>query len=255
VSATGRGHARDALDFYETPTDAIDPLLVKLEERGLGVGGGVVLDPGCGTGAIGARALAHGAARVVGVELDLHRGAQAFTQGLTVVQEDFLAMPRPLERDIAALDATGLFNPPYRTKQYREAARDFICKARLLCPVVGALVRQGFFGSCRSRRDLIENAGLRLTADLPYRPSFCVACTCKLCGGSWRYRAGTPKAECLHPDEGLDTRTGEPCSWRGVPPSGARGAAYKASDKDSADYCWGIWQRGYAGPVERIWLW
>lgn len=53
VSATGRGAERSPLDFYETPAWCVDELLA--------VGGfsdfgdGVILDAGCGTGAISAR--------------------------------------------------------------------------------------------------------------------------------------------------------------------------------------------------------
>ena len=114
MSSTNRGRARNTLDQYETPWEAVAPLLPHLPRSRF------VLDPCCGTGAMVARAALALGALPLGIEVD---GTRPFVDGMTTVQvADALTVSWPASDLI-------LTNPPYVLavefvlRGIREAAR------------------------------------------------------------------------------------------------------------------------------------
>ena len=114
MSSTNRGRARNTLDQYETPWEAVAPLLPHLPRSRF------VLDPCCGTGAMVVRAAQALGALPLGIEVD---GTRPFVDGMTTVQvADALTVSWPASDLI-------LTNPPYVLavefvlRGVREAAR------------------------------------------------------------------------------------------------------------------------------------
>jgi hypothetical protein len=98
MSSTNRGRARNTLDQYETPWEAVAPLLPFLPRAR------VILDPCCGTGAMVVRAAQALGALPLGIEVD---GTRPFVDGMTTVQvADALTVSWPASDLI-------LTNPPY----------------------------------------------------------------------------------------------------------------------------------------------
>jgi len=166
MSATGRGAAREPLDFYRTPKWCVDALLEREKFPPL------VLDPGCGDGsilkALRAAKRRPGAFRGFGVELDPERAAEATRAGLRVIEGDFLFYASRMRGLSPAAAVVG--NPPYRL------AADFARAALELVPhyaKVAFLLRLNFLGSSRRRIDLVgERSPLRRVIVLSKRPSF-----------------------------------------------------------------------------------
>ncbi len=229
MSSTNRGAERAGLDFYATPAHCVDVLGRMI---GPEVYGDAVLDAGCGTGAIALGLAEHvGEGRVLGIEVDEARAAEAERAGLVVARGDFLALD-----GLDGLAEHVAMNPPYtHAAAFVRHALDLVEQGGL----VAALLRIGFLGSASSRLDLVGPAScLRSVGVLSKRPSFCTSCTCRSCGGSWQFAAGAPLGDCRHPEI-----EGPPCPLEGVKPKG--GAAYRATRTDSADYAWLVWQKGY----------
>lgn len=67
MSSTNRGRARNALDQYETPWSAVEPLLPRLYKHR------VILDPCCGTGAMVMRVAKELGGQALGIEVDEKR--------------------------------------------------------------------------------------------------------------------------------------------------------------------------------------
>jgi len=120
MSSTNRGRGRNTLDQYETPWEAVAPLLPHLPRSRF------VLDPCCGTGAMVVRAAQALGALPLGIEVD---GTRPFVDGMTTVQvADALTVSWAHGITSAPCDLI-LTNPPYVLavefvlRGIREAAR------------------------------------------------------------------------------------------------------------------------------------
>jgi SAM-dependent methyltransferase len=125
VSATGRGAERADLDFYRTPQWCVDAIVPHLPK------GGIVLEPGCGDGAILEALLDHGF-KLMGVELDPARAAKARCITPAIWEGDYLAL------DDEPMCHLVIGNPPY------SLAEEFVRKSlRMVRPdgVVAMLLR------------------------------------------------------------------------------------------------------------------
>lgn len=176
MSATGRGGAREADDFYATPTWAVQAGLSMLGPASPRI---LVRDPCCGDGAILAVAARAGFA-VCGVELDAERAsaarvniAQIVTAELppgpgewpAIVTGDFLRGVKPTA-DARPADTWGdVVNPPYREAEafVYESMRDApdFCLYLLRMAFLATSTRRDFW------RDFVADVGL-----LVRRPSF-----------------------------------------------------------------------------------
>jgi len=246
-----RGRRLDAnpLDFYETPAACVDDLAEYLPELrhapSARVRPALVLDAGCGTGAIGLGLVeAFGPSLtpiVIGVELDEARACEAERRGLQVLRADFTALDVD---DVDDVDHV-VGNPPFKD------ALDFIRHALAVVReggFVAYLLRLNFFGSGSKRADvLVDGSGLYAVFVMTDRPSFCTSAACKACRGTWQFEAGRPLSEALHPV----ADDGEPeCPHVGERPTAS--GRYRASRTDSCDYAWAVWQRGYTGPAKLV---
>lgn len=212
MSATNRGAARVALDFYRTPAWAIDAILPTLPR------GGRVLEPGCGDGAVIERLFAAGWTfdQVTGIELDPERAQSCFDRtGAYVVSGNFLELPL-----IAGVDVV-VGNPPYG------AAEAFArCALETVAPRAGTvalLLRAGFASSMGRRAFHREHPSDRYA--LPRRPSFAASYACKTCG--WRVT--------LPVDAGR-LKACPTCA-----------SAVTCTTTDSAEYEWFVWGPGRGG--------
>lgn len=119
MSATNRCSIRHEFDFYETPawcTKAIMPVIKRPK---------IVLDAGCGTGAIGGEYVP--LAKVFGIESDMKRLDAARGRGLEVFFGNYLETKpnRPVDVDLI------ISNPPY------SLAMEFVQKSLELIPEHG----------------------------------------------------------------------------------------------------------------------
>ncbi len=112
-------------------------------------GGGRVLDPACGAGALLAEAGDRGAAERVGVDTDgeaLGAARQALGSGVRLVEGDFLTLPSD---DLGGLFDAVLANPPYLRQESIPAARKRELRARhaheLARPGAGRTDLLGYF--------------------------------------------------------------------------------------------------------------
>ena len=252
MSSTNQGKRNqrlvsNPLDFFETPAECVQDLVAYLPElRHTPLPPGcddamsraLVLDAGCGTGAIGVglvEAFGARAPAVIGVELDEARACEAESRGLQVLRADFTTLdPADLE------DVTHVVgNPPFND------AAEFI-RAGLRAVGEGGLVayllRLNFLGSGSKRADvLVAGSGLYAVFVMTDRPSVCTSATCKACRGTWQFEAGRPLAEALHPHE-------NGCLLVGARPTAS--GKYRASRTDSCDYAWIVWKKGHRGPAK-----
>ena len=199
MSATRRGAVRHPDDFYETPDWATRAIVEAIGAPNFGL----ALDAGCGTGAI-LRELAANGIEGRGIEKDAARAREArkWTGCSRVTVGDFLDPASHPQEQVASV----VMNPPYReaSEFIRTAlAMDMVDRGWAnpeeytsamvpytpFRPSVVALLRQGFFGSCRTRRDLIEQgSGLYAIYNLTKRPSFTGdnrTDACDYCWGVW----------------------------------------------------------------------
>lgn len=216
MSATGRGAERSALDFYETPAWCVDELL--------SVGGfsdfgdGVILDAGCGTGAISSR-LPKRFPRHTIAGCDIEFRPEFFDRcpDALFFSGDFLKMVLgsgfPSDLKIAAV----IMNPPYAI------AQEFIEHALTLTQgPVCALLRLNFLeGEARSKwlRDHVPDVLV-----LANRPSFMRSVSCVL------------KEEC-----GYQAGFALTAPWPRVCPM--CGSATKSTTSDATAYAWMVWRR------------
>ena len=146
MSATGRGHVREAHDEYNTPGWAVRAVLPKLLwHRDM-----VVLEPGCGRGAVIHELLRAGVApgAIVATDIQATHVAAARSMGVAAVESDFVASGAPPPPDGAAHYDLVIGNPPY------SHAEAFARRAREAAGAGGAvalLLRLGFLaGQARS---------------------------------------------------------------------------------------------------------
>lgn len=215
MSATNRGGERAALDFYETPREAIDVFIQKaLLALYRGPEKLTIVDAGCGTGAITERLqyfFPH--ATVYGCDIEFRpeffdRCPNALFLGGNFLDELF---PKPT---FAPIDLICM-NPPY------SLAQAFVEHALTLTDgPVAALLRVGFLeGTGRAEWLKRNTPDVYVLSD---RPSFCrsVACS-KKCG--WKQYVA------------LDADYLRVCPSCGAPT--------KNSTSDSAAYAWMVWRR------------
>lgn len=162
MSATGRnktGNERHPEDFYETPSFAVEALL-----NAIPVKDEYILDPGCGTGAIG-RVLSARCLPVAGIELNAERAAIARKSDAyyEVEEVDYLSAACPTMNVPLIIS-----NPPYIAAQaFIEAGlRDLTPDGRAFY-----LLRLNFLGSKRRYFSKIW-PHLRSVYVLPKRPKF-----------------------------------------------------------------------------------
>lgn len=162
MSSTNRGGQRRPDDFYRTPRWAVEALLNSMGA----LPPGVILEPGCGDGAI-LKVLAdydtRGANYLVGVEQNAERAHVALEHCDRLLVEDFL------KADVSDVHAVAVIgNPPYRDA---EAFVRQSLKAVLHGGRVHLLLRLAFLaGQRRARSGLWEN--LKEVRILSKRPSF-----------------------------------------------------------------------------------
>jgi len=134
MSSTNRGSTRHPDDHYATPSWCVDALRLVLPRFD-----GLVIDAGCGEGAI-LEALGH--APVIGVELAHARAQLAIAKGHRIVEADFLAYS---DRNVRAV----IMNPPYKL------AKEFVDHAMRLVQLndgfVAALLRLPFLAGQKRR--------------------------------------------------------------------------------------------------------
>ena len=258
MSSTNRSSERDRrlaanpLDFYETPAECVADLAAYLPELahmpGAPQSAALILDAGCGTGAIGLGLLDHLAVRrgpvpwkrpnVVGVECDEARAAEAEQRGLAVVRGDFTTLAASHVDHVVG-------NPPFNEAlAFIRTALSIVREGGL----VAFLLRLNFLGSGTKRADvLVEGSGIFAVFVMTDRPSFCTSAACKACRGTWQFKANQPLSEALHPPS---TRDIEPCPHVGARPN-AKGP-YRAGRTDSCDYAWVVWKKGHTGPAKLV---
>lgn len=162
MSSTARGSVRAEGDYYRTPAWAIEAVLPHLDERY------IVLDPGCGDGAIGEAVHARWPKSVLyGVELDsqLADGARGTGAYHEVIVGDYV-------RGDFDSPTAGLIigNPPYSlAMQFVERAFDLI-RATEWSGTVCFLLRLSWLASSK-RRDFHRQNPADIFV-LPRRPSF-----------------------------------------------------------------------------------
>ena len=233
MSATNRTKSKadrlaaQPLDFYETPSDAIASLLGVLAEELPPRKNPIIIDAGCGTGAIGLAVKKAVRCDVVGIELDKGRATESNRRGLPTVDTSFVEL-RMFDIDHV------VGNPPYSLAvDFVYRALDLVGDGGLVC----FLLRLNFLGSGRQRYDLLaSHSGLYRVDVLTDRPSFCTNTRCKACGGSWQFPAGIPLSTARHPVSS--------CPYSGVAPGSTH---YKASRTDAVDYAWVTWKKGFTG--------
>jgi predicted RNA methylase len=165
VSATGRNleeRPRRDGDYYRTPQWCVDAVLSHSDFSELPVW---ALDPGCGDGAIGAAALAHGI-KCIGVEKDAGRSIEAYHNPayLSVFGEDYLRL-----EGFTSQVPLVIGNPPYRLAQ--EFVRKGLDDAEAGGHVLFLLRLNFLAGQKRWKEGLWES--LDRVYVLPKRPSFC----------------------------------------------------------------------------------
>jgi len=173
VSATGRSVVRHKDDFYETPAWAVEALINHLSPYHYGQGGGTILEPGCGKGAI-LNALQDsgrfGSHNLRGIELNPYRARVARVRH-QVRCADFLKSPWTLSADMVVM------NPPYKLAlRFAQVSIEVVKKTS---GSVHALLRLGFLASAK-RRDFWQHNPADVLV-LSRRPSFCHVFTCKTC--------------------------------------------------------------------------
>lgn len=216
MSATGRGGARSPLDFYETPAWCVDELLA--------VGGfsdfgdGVILDAGCGTGAISSRLPGFfPMAQIAGCDVEFRPEFFDRCSHALFFHGDFLKMTLghgfPPDLEIKAV----IMNPPYAL------AQEFIEHALTLTDgPVAALLRLNFLeGSTRSKWLSQHVPDVWVLAN---RPSFMRSVSCVL------------KKEC-----GYQAGFALTAPWPRVCPM--CGSATKSTTSDATAYAWMVWRR------------
>ena len=157
MSATNRGRARNARDFYETP-EWVTGSLLSVEALPT-----PIFDPCCGTGAM-LRVLSRGR-EASGADIHPESVNEARSNTLDVSVADFLAIEHQKKRR-----GSVVMNPPYRqaAEFVRAALRGWEPGSR-----VAALLRLNFLGSSRKRIDLVgPGSCLRAVHVLSRRPSF-----------------------------------------------------------------------------------
>lgn len=153
-------------DFYATPRWAVDVFLEALEASDGFERWGLVVEPGCGDGAVLEALAARKIPRssLLGIELDEERAATSASKGFVVEREDFLTFggTRPPISWVVG-------NPPFRH------AQAFVEHALSLVEIGGRvsfLLRLAFLASKR-RAPLFESrAGFARLDVLSRRPSF-----------------------------------------------------------------------------------
>ena len=230
VSATNRGVERDILDFYETPEWCVGLIAPYLDLGSEQLA--AVIDPGCGTGAIG-RAITNAPPHVLGVEMHEGRAAMARGSGayVSVHQGDFTEWS---PGDDVMGHCLSVGNPPYAQ------AMAFLRHALRLGDAC-FLLRQGFMSS-QKRRAWLKAHPFDLYV-LAERPSFCWTLTwktrCLVCDAKrkvfQRVAPGSPWPEDPEP----------PICCGRVPTITGR----SRTTTDAADYGWLMFRHG--GPKER----
>lgn len=155
MSATNRGAERSDLDFYRTPSWCVDAILPHLPKSG------IVLEPGCGDGAILEAMIGRGAFHFIGVELDPARAAKARCFVPAIWEGDYLKLGDEPMADLV------IGNPPF------SLAEEFVRKSfRMVKPggVVAMLLRLNWLeGQCRANFHREYPSSVFV---LPRRPSF-----------------------------------------------------------------------------------
>jgi hypothetical protein len=223
VSATARGavsgYVREVDDFYRTPQNATRALLKAIDNWPQG---SVLLDPGCGTGAILQAARTHGFPShcLVGLEMHHDRAHESRRNGFEVSTCDALRFPWP--------DATVVVqNPPFSlAMEFIEWGLAWMADDRRR--EMAVLIRLNFMASAKRAAFWRKHpADLYV---LSSRPSFCLSIKCV---------------------SGRPTRPGlnVPCVWHTTldvdaeRPNRCPGCDGKirVTTSDATDYCWAVW--------------
>lgn len=228
--AGGTGDA----EHFETPRWCVDALL----RQDLLPLSGLVLDPGCGEGAIAGRLIAaHGvpAFRVGGIEIDPARAKVAQQRhGFQVDVGDFR-----LERLIAGKErgySLIIGNPPFgQSKEFVERALELTAPER---GTVAMLLRLNWLAS-QERHGLLTGRPPDVYV-LSHRPSFAATGTCGIGGRSAKAIKG--------------------CGWRSVIATDAErvracpscGKPVSWNTQDAAEYAWFVWGPGRGGRWARL---
>lgn len=233
MSSTNRGAERAPNDFYETPPEAVEPILDQIEDAiYYGESGDFrVIDAGCGTGAI-SRVIRKRCpdSFICGIDIDPRNEAAALHHLSAFRAGDFLEPCLGIE-DLARGQVV-VMNPPY------SLALEFIERGLELAGPGGhvfALVRLGFLAS-RKRQAFWQSRCADMVV-LSKRPSFCWTYTfrlrCPSCGATRKVVKSTPVGGVV-PAFDPPACVGLACSRWFVIDEVAKSAT------DSADYCWVI---------------
>jgi len=217
VSATARSTIRHPDDFYATPPWAVETLIDHLPPRCVWGGGGILV-PGCGKGAILdalQRSARFGGCSLRGIELNPYR-ARVARVGHQVRCADFLKSVWTLNADMIVM------NPPYKIAlQFVQRSIEAVEKTS---GSVHALLRLGFLASAK-RRDFWQHNPADVMV-LSRRPSYCHVFTCKPCD-----------VKRVRPSSVASSR----CPWCRK--------KMKLTTTDAADYGWFSWGPGPRGRI------
>lgn len=222
MSATARGavsgHVREVDDFYRTPQSATLALLKAIDNWPQG---SVLLDPGCGTGAILQAARTHGFPShcLVGLEMHHDRAHDARRNGFEVSTCDALQSDWP--------DATVVVqNPPFSlAMEFIQAGIAWMADDGIR--EMAVLIRLNFMASAKRAAFWRKHpADLYV---LSSRPSFCLS------------------IQCVQSDRSLNIG----CRWHVTLDVDAErpkkcpdcGGKIRVTTSDATDYCWAVWSR------------